>query len=68
MRFKMFNKFKNRIKSFFSPTKKWYPYYWNERELKQKRVCDNWTISMLAEYYEVNEYFMREVLDFYNIK
>lgn len=63
----MFKKIKTKFKSLFKQNPKWYPYYWNERELKQKRVCEKWSIHMLSEYYEVDEYFMREVLDFYSI-
>jgi len=65
----MINIVKNKIKSFLNlklklPTHK----KWNSRELSQKRICENWSVIMLAEYYNVNEYYMREILDFYNIK
>ena len=65
----MISKLKRKFKSFFNKTKKWAPYHkWNSRDLRQKRVCENWSVLMLAEYYNINEYSMREVLDFYNIK
>jgi predicted adenine nucleotide alpha hydrolase (AANH) superfamily ATPase len=65
----MIKKIKNKIKSILFKTPKLGPYfYWNEKELRQKRICEKWSISMLADYYEVNEYSMREVLDFYEIK
>lgn len=65
----MISKLKMKFKSLFKPTKKWAPYHtWNSRELRQKRVCEKWSVLMLSEYYNISEYFMREVLDFYNIK
>lgn len=65
----MINTLIKKFKSFFNKTKKWSPYYkWNERDLKQKRTCEKWSVLMLAEYYNISEYSMREVLDFYSIK
>lgn len=65
----MINKIKRKIKSFLKINQKWAPYNkWSSRELSQRRICEKWSVMMLAEYYNVNEYYMREVLDFYNIK
>lgn len=59
---------KKLIKSFFTQSPKWTHREWNERELKQKRICEKWSVSMLAEYYSVNENEMREVLNIYFIR
>lgn len=65
----MIGKLKRKFKSFFKQTEKWAPYHkLNSRELRQKRVCEKWSVLMLAEYYNISEYSMREILDFYNIK
>ena len=65
----MINRINRKIKSFFYRTKKWDPYHkWNPRDLRQKRICEKWSVLMIAEYYNINEYSMRQILDFYDIK
>lgn len=63
------NKLKNVIKSFFKKEDKWeFHTQIDENSLRQKRICDKWSIQMLAEFYLLDEISMREVLDFYSIR
>lgn len=41
---------------------------YDERELRQKRITEKWTPDMIAEYYKVSPNFMKEVLEYYNIR
>jgi hypothetical protein len=43
-------------------------YSYLERDIRQKRVNENWTINMLSEYYGYSENFLRTLLDHLNIK
>lgn len=58
---------KKLFQSFFKQSPKWVSREWNVRELRQKRVCEKWSVSMLAEYYDVSENEMSEVLSIYFI-
>ena len=39
-----------------------------ERELRQRRIAEKWSVNMMADYYSCTEDQMREVLDYYNIQ
>jgi len=39
-----------------------------ERELRQRRITEKWSINMLSDYYECSENQMRQLLDYFNIK
>lgn len=39
-----------------------------ERELRQRRITEKWTINMLSDYYGCTEIEMRNILDTFSIK
>lgn len=39
-----------------------------ERELRQRRITERWSINMLSDYYSCSENEMREILDNFKIQ
>jgi hypothetical protein len=75
MRFQVFIKFKNKIKSlldissdFSYKSNSWTSFSIPEEQLRQKRICDKWSIEMISQYYQVDEKYMKEIFILYGIK
>jgi hypothetical protein len=75
MRFKVFRKLKNKIKAlldisndFSHKSNSWTLFDIPEEQLRQKRICENWSIEMISQYYQVDEKYMKEILILYGIK
>jgi phage-related protein len=75
MRFKVFRKLKNKIKALLDissevsyKSNSWTSFNIPEEQLRQKRICDNWSIEMISQYYQVDEKYMKEILLLYGIK
>ena len=75
MRFKVFRKLKNKIKALLNissdvsyKSNSWTSFNIPEEKLRQKRICENWSIEMISQYYQVDEKYMKEILILYGIK
>ena len=75
MRLKVFRKLKNKIKSlldissdFSYKSNSWTSFSIPEEQLRQKRICDKWSIEMIYQYYQVDEKYMKEIFILYGIK
>jgi phage-related protein len=75
MRFQVFIKFKNKIKALLDissevsyKSNSWTSFNIPEEQLRQKRICDKWSIEMISQYYQVDEKYMKEILLLYGIK
>ena len=71
----MFTKLKNKIKALLdiSTEVSYKSNYWTsfdipEEQLRQKRICEKWSIEMISQYYQVDEKYMKEILLLYGIK
>ena len=75
MRFNVFRKLKNKIKAlldissdFSYKSNSWTSFSIPEEQLRQKRICDKWSIEMISQYYQVDEKYMKEIFILYVIK
>ena len=75
MRFQVFIKFKNKIKALLDissevsyKSNSWTSFNIPEEQLRQKRICDKWSIEMISQYYQVDEKYMKEIFILYGIK
>jgi len=75
MRFKVFRKFKNKIKALLNissdvscKSNSWTTFNIPEEKLRQKRICEKWSIEMISQYYQVDENHMKEILLLYGIE
>lgn len=71
----MFRKLKNKIKALLDistdasyKSNSWTSFNIPEEQLRQKRICDKWSIEMISQYYQVDEKYMKEIFILYGIK
>jgi hypothetical protein len=71
----MIKKLKAKIKTLFDissdvsyKSNSWTTFNIPEEKLRQKRICEKWSIEMISQYYQVDENHMKEILLLYGIE